>query len=46
MISKWFKVKPTAITLCKNGLSINAIEEELGIPRCILAKALKMAVLQ
>jgi hypothetical protein len=37
MRSKWFELKPTAVALRKNGLSINAIEEELGIPRSTLS---------
>lgn len=37
MKSKWFELKPTAVTLRKNGLSIKQIEKELGIPRSTLS---------
>lgn len=37
MISKWFELKPTAVALRENGLSIKAIEKQLGIPRSTLS---------
>ena len=46
MISKWFELKPTAVSLRKNGLSINAIEEELGIPRSTLSGWFKDVVME
>lgn len=45
MKSKWFELKPTAVALRKNGLSINNIEEELGIPRSTLSGWFKDVVM-
>ncbi len=45
MKSKWFESKPTAVALRKNGLSINDIEEELGIPRSTLSGWFKDVVM-
>jgi hypothetical protein len=37
MISRWFELKETAITLRKQGLSITVIERQLGISRSTLS---------
>jgi hypothetical protein len=37
MVSKWFKLKSRAIALRKKGLSIRAVEINLGIPRSTLS---------
>lgn len=41
MISKWFELKPEAVALRKNGVSIRDIELSLGIPRSTLSGWLK-----
>lgn len=41
MISKWFHLKDSAITLRKQGISIKQIEFRLGIPRSTLSGWLK-----
>ena len=37
MQSRWYKLKPKAITLRKRGLSISRLESVLGIPRSTLS---------
>lgn len=41
MKSKWYELKPNAIKLRKNGVSIGKIEQRLGIPRSTLSGWLK-----
>lgn len=41
MQSKWYKLKPEAIRLRRNGFSFRQIEEQLGIPRSTLSGWLK-----
>ncbi|MEK7140487.1 MAG: hypothetical protein AAB815_01755 [Patescibacteria group bacterium] len=45
MESKWFKLKPQAISLRKQGRSIRDIEKSLGIPRSTLSGWLKTVTL-
>lgn len=45
MKSKWYELKPAAITLRRNGKSINYIVKELGVPKSTLSGWLKDVVL-